>query len=150
MTFVQWTSRLCGVGAQTKVEQFCCCCGGEARRNKLLLFTIGLWHSDKLDLQQSFKLLCVTLRPFPLLESLFLWGGGLWWRVGGISYAGRMWVCWRAFAQRKCPTLSWGQQWLPGGFFSPSYFVPKWLKLRQLFQHRLAHSFLYIDCLIYI
>lgn len=70
VTFVQWTSLLCSVAAQTEVEQFGCCCGGEARRNKLL-FTFGLWHSDKFDLSQSFKLLCATLRPFPLLESLF-------------------------------------------------------------------------------
>lgn len=49
--------------------------------------------------------------------------GGLGGGGGGISFAGRMWVCWRAFAQRKCPTLSPGRRRLPdgAGFFHPLF-----------------------------
>lgn len=55
-----------------------------------------------------------------------LWGRFLSWKAisfclelwrGGELFAGRMWVCWRAFAQRKRPTLSPGRRRLPDGPF---------------------------------
>ena len=63
-------------------------------------------------------------KPFIFL----LWEFSWWWGAGvEISFPGRMWVYWRAFAQRKCPRLSprWWQ--LPDEVFSPSDRFPKWL-----------------------
>lgn len=75
----------------------------------------------------------VTLAAIPLSEAisspgkLFLFVLGLdGGRRGRISFAGRMWVCWRAFAQRKCPTLSPGRRRLPDGVFFTLSLVPKW------------------------
>lgn len=96
-----------------------CDCGGRVRRRKT--------HVNN----QSLSFWLVTVAAVS-----YLWGDFLSWKAfccrgsgvvrGGISFAGRMWVCWRAFAQRKCFLfLSPGWQQLPRDFFIPE-LVPQW------------------------